>query len=1017
MMRRNKWLALALVSLWSVSAQAFVRLEPYDSIWSDRLGCENEGKPPTPFCEERRPPTVPGGYPEKKIYCALWDVYVPCGGAGGGAGCTVPGSDTQVMFNDGGACGADAGLTFAKTPDNLALHLGTVGTGGVGVFTIGKGTSPSTAPVDSAQLFSEELAWTDSGATNSGLGVSVLGDDGLGGPLPWRYHLGQQMLIGGTEQNTKAYTGVTINSRDIDSVFATFKRTGSITHGFTSIADTDTVGTMSGNISGLFLNSYTPAAGGQATGMSFSTVVGTEQAQGPNNVLAPFTFTGLTGSGTSAVEMGLAKELFRLRRGATNSANTVLDDTVFSITTSGDVQLRGILHLNSHAEGSFGSSYGGAGTGRGGYIVGNSVGGGSIFFGTSPNDSGGVGNGNASPLGAWTDDIHLLSNGDRVLLIAGALTYDGAAPGTTGNHLYLQGRGPLHRDGLTAGLDSDYTGLGIIGQDGTRLFFGAGGIGADRAPSGAAQDLTVRSESALNGSTNTDAGTLKLSSGEATGSGSGSVEIWTATAGASSNTDRAPTRKWSVNGTGALVGHGSTSGVARIIPPATITDYTLTLPAVGPGAAECLGDSDGDDVLEWVSCAGGGGSGDITDVWGCATGNCNALTAASGDSLDAGSADSTIPAKKGTATPGTCTVGEQFFDTDATAGLNVFGCTATNTWTLLGDGAGGSGDITDVWGCTTGNCSALTAASGDSLNAGSADTTAPMKVGTATPGTCTVGEYFFDSDATAGLNTFACTATNTWTLQGDGTGSSGGAASTQSEGAAVSRSTNQAITTGTFTAIQFTTEDRDDNAYFDSGANTRLTAPATGWYVVSGYSELDSTGTLTQLYVYKNGASYAGFRRTSGNSDNQFLTAGFVLYLSAADYVELFQYHNHGSNRNVSAAKFALARWGQSAMPSAQTIAAADTITADACGGIKQITASGTVTTNTTNTFTAPAAGNSNCVMHVCNVGSNTITLDNNANFKAAGAADVALGADDCVIVGSTGASGKWYQMSPVSVN
>jgi len=43
----------------------------------------------------------------------------------------------------------------------------------------------------------------------------------------------------------------------------------------------------------------------------------------------------------------------------------------------------------------------------------------------------------------------------------------------------------------------------------------------------------------------------------------------------------------------------------------------------------------------------------------------------------------------GTTAPTTCVTGAVFFDTDATAGLNWFGCTAANTWTLLGDGAGG----------------------------------------------------------------------------------------------------------------------------------------------------------------------------------------------------------------------------------------------------------------------------------------------------------------------------------------
>jgi len=47
--------------------------------------------------------------------------------------------------------------------------------------------------------------------------------------------------------------------------------------------------------------------------------------------------------------------------------------------------------------------------------------------------------------------------------------------------------------------------------------------------------------------------------------------------------------------------------------------------------------------------------------------------------------------------------------------------------------------------------------------------TKPMKSGTTAPVTCAVGEMFFDTDAAAGNNLYACTATDTWTVQA-GTG-------------------------------------------------------------------------------------------------------------------------------------------------------------------------------------------------------------------------------------------------------
>lgn len=97
-----------------------------------------------------------------------------------------------------------------------------------------------------------------------------------------------------------------------------------------------------------------------------------------------------------------------------------------------------------------------------------------------------------------------------------------------------------------------------------------------------------------------------------------------------------------------------------------------------------------------------------------------------------------LRAPNSTSVPGTCTVGDVYFDTDASAGQNFFGCTATNTWTLLGDGS------------------------------------ATVASGTSPPGTCTTGDLFFDTDATAGQNIYGCTATDTWTLEGDGGGSGGG---------------------------------------------------------------------------------------------------------------------------------------------------------------------------------------------------------------------------------------------------
>lgn len=48
--------------------------------------------------------------------------------------------------------------------------------------------------------------------------------------------------------------------------------------------------------------------------------------------------------------------------------------------------------------------------------------------------------------------------------------------------------------------------------------------------------------------------------------------------------------------------------------------------------------------------------------------------------------------KVGTTAPAKCDVGDVFFDSDATAGQNWFGCTAADTWNLLGGSGGGLSD-------------------------------------------------------------------------------------------------------------------------------------------------------------------------------------------------------------------------------------------------------------------------------------------------------------------------------------
>ena len=242
------------------------------------------------------------------------------------------------------------------------------------------------------------------------------------------------------------------------------------------------------------------------------------------------------------------------------------------------------------------------------------------------------------------------------------------------------------------------------------------------------------------------------------GGGSGDItDVWTVAAGNVNALTAAAGD--TLNATSADSTAPCKSGTT---PPATCTESQCFHDTdAAPPSAELLWCT---ATNTWTAVGGGGGSGDITDVFNCASGDCTQLVAGASDVLDMSAGASSAPCKTGTTLPATCTEGQCFQDTDSAA-PEVYWCTATNTWTTVG--GTGSGDITDIWSCTTGNCNALAAVGGDTLNATAADSTAPCKTGTTLPATCSEGQCFQDTDAAA-PEVYWCTATNTWTTLGGG---------------------------------------------------------------------------------------------------------------------------------------------------------------------------------------------------------------------------------------------------------
>lgn len=109
--------------------------------------------------------------------------------------------------------------------------------------------------------------------------------------------------------------------------------------------------------------------------------------------------------------------------------------------------------------------------------------------------------------------------------------------------------------------------------------------------------------------------------------------------------------------------------------------------------------------------------------------------------------NSTRPMTVGTVLPATCAVGQLFFNSGAPAGANIFGCTATNVWTVQGGGS------TPAVGATSFSVSSLSFPTQQDGTASAAQTLTLTNSGS---GTLTIGSIY-----TSGTNGKDFSQTNT----------------------------------------------------------------------------------------------------------------------------------------------------------------------------------------------------------------------------------------------------------------
>jgi len=117
------------------------------------------------------------------------------------------------------------------------------------------------------------------------------------------------------------------------------------------------------------------------------------------------------------------------------------------------------------------------------------------------------------------------------------------------------------------------------------------------------------------------------------------------------------------------------------------------------------------------------------------------------------------------------------------------------------------------------------------------------------------------------------------------------------------KSSNQAIPNETFTKVTFENEVFDTNSAYDT-SNSRFTIPSGmgGKYFVGANILVRNGGDINTIdyAIYINGSQDDTYRRVhdyiSGSSQFQNSTFGFVLELSASDYIEIYNWHNAGGN-------------------------------------------------------------------------------------------------------------------------
>ena len=135
---------------------------------------------------------------------------------------------------------------------------------------------------------------------------------------------------------------------------------------------------------------------------------------------------------------------------------------------------------------------------------------------------------------------------------------------------------------------------------------------------------------------------------------------------------------------------------------------------------------------------------------------------------------------------------------------------------------------------------------------------------------------------------------------------------TQPLNARVGRNTTQSMGNNNEDPITFNIVRFDNGGFWNSGSPTRLTAPASGLYLIGGNIQFaHNTSGRRILRILINGSNYIADQRSNATaaSSDLALNVNTIYPLSAGNYVELRAFQDSGGSLNVLAADFTPEFW------------------------------------------------------------------------------------------------------------